>query len=92
MNAYIKTYQSATPYAKSKQPLRSRHSDVKRLFTYFVEYGTMTFGPFYSEAQAVNFLTGQGFIMDVDENGLFYYHKYKSKNQQLITDHYTKFN
>lgn len=90
MRAYIKAYIPDSESALSKQPLRNRHSDKKRYFAYFIEYGSMNFGPFFSERSADNFLSKQGFVIETDDNGLYYEHKYKSEVQQKIEAHYRK--
>ncbi len=90
MRAYIRTYEPTSAYAKSKQPLRSRHTDVKRIYAYFVEYGSMDFGPFFSEKSADNFLVNQGFKIHVDDTGIYYQSEYKGKIQMDKDSHYKK--
>lgn len=92
MKAFIKTYEPETEFAKSKQPMIGKHKDRKSIFTYFVEYGEMKFGPFFSTKQADNFLSKQGFIMDSDDNGLFYKPHRKGDVHQQIESHYSFYN
>ena len=90
MKATVITCEPNSEYAKSKQPINGKGR--KSLFTYFVKYGEMTFGPFYSESQYGNFLVKHGFRLDCDDNGIFYTQKFASENENLISNHYSLYN